>query len=191
MNTRFHTLKLLGWLLAAGLVSGQAQADDENTGSATASTQAVIVKPITLINASNLSFGRLASVAGTVSIDANSGMRSSNAPNLIAIKGGVANEPGRASFTVGGEPGLAYAISAPATSIVLSSSDGNELTVTLTGVYAENSKVTGGANAASTGTLNQLGADTLGIGGSLTLANNTPSGTYANASGIALTVNYN
>ena len=191
MNTRFHTLKLLGWLLAAGLVSGQAQADDENTGSATASTQAVIVKPITLINASNLSFGRLASVAGTVSIDANSGMRSSNAPNLIAIKGGVANEPGRASFPVGGEPGLAYAISAPATSIVLSSSDGNELTVTLTGVYAENSKVTGGANAASTGTLNQLGADTLGIGGSLTLANNTPSGTYANASGIALTVNYN
>jgi hypothetical protein len=186
MSSRFHTLKFLGLLLTAGLVSGQAMAQSVT---ATANTNAVIIKPITLAKASDLSFGRLASVAGIVSIAADTGTRSSTVPaNLIADGTGTA--PGRASFTVGGESSLTYAISAPATTIELSNAASDKLTVTLTGVYRLNSTATGAAGAASTGMLTG-GADTLGVGGALTLANNTPSGTYSNTGGISLTVNYN
>jgi hypothetical protein len=187
MKSIFLKLKVIVVLFFLSMVGGHAMAQTE---SATASTNAVVIKPITLVNASNLSFGRLASVAGTVSIAANDGARTStNAANLIAANGAAAT-PSRASFTVGGEPSLTYAISAPATSIQLASG-ANNLTVTLTGVYGLNSTTTGTAATASTGTLSVGGADTLGVGGSLTLTTATPSGTYANSAGISLTVNYN
>jgi hypothetical protein len=188
MNNRFHTLKFLGLLLAAGLVSGQAMAQ---TATATATANAVVIKPITLVKATDLSFGRLASVAGTVSISATDNTRSSTvAANLIAANG-TSTPPSRASFTVGGEPNLTYAISAPAATIELTDGSSNKLSVTLTGVYHLNGTASGAAATVSTGTLSSAGADTLGIGGSLTLTDTTPSGTYANSSGISLTVNYN
>jgi hypothetical protein len=187
VSNHFQIIKFSTLLLTVGLASGQAFAQ---TANATASTNAVVIKPITLVKATDLSFGRLASVNGTVSIAANDGARTStNAANLI-VANGAATTPSRASFTVGGEPSLTYAISAPATSIVLASGGGN-LTLTLTGVYALSTGTTGAAATASTGTLSAGGADTLGVGGSLPLTTTTPSGTYANAAGISLTVNYN
>lgn len=190
MTIHFQTLKVLGFLFTAGLISSQVIAQ---TASATASTNAVIIKPITLTKVSDLSFGRLASVAGVVSIAPDSGSRSSTvAANLITANG-TSTSPSRASFTVGGENSLTYSISAPATTILLTSttSSAHQLTVTLTGVYAASTSTTASVATASTGTLSSSGADTLGIGGSLTLTDTTYSGTYTNTAGISLIVNYN
>ena len=163
MNTQiFKTLRITGALLLAGLVSGQVMAQ---TASATANTQAVVIKPITLAKATDLTFGRLASVFGTVSIAADDGARTStNAANLIAANG-IATAPGRATFTVAGEEDLTYAISGATGDIELSNGT-DTLSVTLTGVYVPSKS--GGAGIADEGTLPAVN-ETLGVGGSLEL----------------------
>ena len=148
--------------------------------------------PIVITKSTDLSFGRLVSVVGTVNISAVDGARTStNSANLITTLG-TTNAPGRATFTVAGEPGLVYDISAAEPEITLANSSNSALlTVTLTGVHVLSTSATGTAATATSGTLSTEGSDTLGIGGSLTLAEGTPSGTYANPAGISLTVNYN
>ncbi len=177
-------------MLTAGLTCAPALA--QQTSTATASTQAVIVKPIVLSNTSDLTFGRLASAVGTVSISADLGVRSSTEPTSLITAVGNAEAPGRASFTVTGEPGLAYDISATPKEITLSNTESGLLTVTLTGVHVLSNSKTGEPATVTSGVLDAAtGKDTLGIGGSLELLGTTPSGIYANAEGIALTVNYN
>lgn len=195
MNMKYNVrkLKVVGLMLAAGLVSGQAVAQQSATG--TAATQAVVIQPITISKTNDLTFGRLASgiTAGSIEIAAADGARTGTSANLVAADG-TATAPGRAVFTITGEPGLTYGISAPAGTITLTNDVGGAeaatLVVTLTGIYSLNNAVTATASTASTATLTD-GSDTLGIGGSLALVANAPSGIYANAEGIALTVNYN
>lgn len=193
MKIPFQKLKVLSLMLTAGLTCAPALA--QQTSTATASTQAVIVKPISIQKTTDLSFGRLATIAGTASISAINGDRSADInPMLVTTLGTEeATTPSRATFTVGGEPNLTYAISAPETSITLenSTTPSESLILTLTGVHVLSTNLTGTPAGVSTGTLSSTGSDTLGIGGRLTLENDTPSGIYANAEGIALTVNYN
>ena len=190
MRICYQRVKILGLMLAAGLFSNQALSQQQST--ATAATQAIVVMPIVITKSTDLYFGRLVSVVGTVSISAETGARTStNSANLITTLG-TTNAPGRATFTVRGEPGLAYDISAADPEITLANSSNSALlTVTLTGVHVFSTSATGTAATATSGTLSTEGSDTLGIGGSLTLAEGTPSGTYANPAGISLTVNYN
>ncbi len=190
MRICYQRVKILGLMLAAGLFSNQALSQQQST--ATAATQAIVVMPIVITKSTDLSFGRLVSAVGTVSISAVTGDRTStNTANLITTLG-TTNPPGRATFTVRGEPGLAYDISAAEPEITLANSSNSALlTVTLTGVHVFSTSATGTAATATSGTLSTEGSDTLGIGGSLTLAEGTPSGTYANPAGISLTVNYN
>jgi hypothetical protein len=187
MKTRLITAAAVMALASQG-----AWADQSAT--ATAGTQAVVVKPITLTNAGNLAFGRLAAGAGTVTIAASDGARGGTDALLIALNG-VANAPSRAAFAVAGEPGLAYSIAGGTGNIILQKTGdvGTTLTVTLTGVYVPSKN--GGAGIATAGTLpatgEPAGTETLGVGGSLTLTDTTPSGTYTNGAGISLTVAYN
>jgi hypothetical protein len=176
--------------MAAGLVfgiSGMVMADQD--ASATANTQAVVIKPITLGNSSHLNFGRLASGATeTISIAADDGARtSSGTVDLVAANGG-ALAPSRATFAVAGEEGLTYAISGGTGNITLTNVALDTLTVALTGVYVPSKTL--GAGIAAAGTL-PLAGETLGVGGSLPITALTPSGTYTNTAGIALTVAYN
>ena len=189
MRICYQRVKILGLMLAAGLFSNQALSQQQST--ATAATQAIVVMPIVITKSTDLYFGRLVSVVGTVSISAETGARTStNSANLITTLG-TTNAPGRATFTVRGEPGLAYDISATVPTITLINAAIEPLQVTLTGVHVLSTTGTGTAATATSGTLSALGSDTLGIGGSLTLADDTPSGTYAHSEGISLTVNYN
>lgn len=179
-------MRKLTALLAAGLVlgaSGMAMAAQDAT--ATADTQAVVVKPITLVNSTDLNFGRLASAATeTISIAALDGDRASTGSLDLVAFNGVANAPTRATFAIAGESGLTYAIIGGTGPITLLSGT-NELIVTLTGVYVPSK-----SGIDTTGTLPEAG-EILGVGGSLPITASTPSGTYTNAAGIALTVNYN
>lgn len=178
-------------LLAAGLVlgaSGMAMAAQDATASA--NTQAVVVKPITLSTTTHLNFGRLASAeTATISIAAADGIRTSSAASVDLVDAkGVANQPSRATFAVAGEPGLTYSISGGTGDITLTNGTSGTLIVALTGVYVP-SKASG-AGIASAGTLPEAG-ETLGVGGSLPITALTQSGTYTNTGGIALTVAYN
>lgn len=184
MSTKMAKLVLA---MGAMVMAGGAMAVQE--ASATANTQAVVVKPISLTNSSHLNFGRLASAAaGIVSISASGGVRTDDVlgVNLVAAKG-AANEPSRATFVVAGESGLTYSISGGTGDITLASG-ANSIIVTLTGVWVPSK--TSAAGIATEGTLPEAG-ETLGVGGSLPIATNTPSGTYTNTGGIALTVAYN
>jgi hypothetical protein len=156
---------------------------------ATADTEAVVVKPITLSRSSHLNFGRLASAeTATISIAAADGARTSTGTNvdLVAARG-AANAPSRATFAVDGESGLTYSVSGGTGDITLLSG-ADSLTVTLTGVYVPSK--TSGAGIATAGTMPVAG-ETLGVGGSLPITALTPSGTYTNTAGISLTVAYN
>lgn len=178
-------------MFAMGLFSNPALSQQQSSD--TAATQAIIVMPISIANSSDLSFGRLANLPGTVSIAPESGARTStNNSNLInSVDANDAS--GRASFTVTGEPGMVYDISATDLTVTLSNAAINKLDVSLTGVYVLSLGETGMPATATSGTLSGsgTGTDTLGIGGSLTLEDDTPTGTYTNSAGISLTVNYN
>lgn len=183
MSTKMTKLVLA---MGAMVMAGGAMADQ--SASATAATEAVVVKPIVISKSTDLLFGRLTSTVGTVEIAASNGARSGTAAVLVAANG-AAQAPGRASFGVSGEPGLTYSLVGPTAGdkISLSGSVSGELEVTLTGVY-----VLSQTSVATTGTLDAtLGTDTLGVGGSITTAANTPSGVYSNAAGISITVAYN
>ena len=185
MRTPSHTFRLLGAVLAAGLISGQAMAAD-----ATADTFAAVLKPITLVKTSDLNFGLLLASTGTVNINPANGNRTGDTGTISSATGST---PTRAVFTVGGLANQTYSISATAATVVLANTvtPSNVLTVTLSGVHALSNNATGTAAAASAGKLDANGNDTLGVGGSLLLASSTPIGNYTNRAGIALTVNYN
>lgn len=180
-------LSKLALALGAMVMAGGAMAQQSAT--AAADTEAVVVKPITLTKETDLTFGRLASVAGDVFIAASNGARTSDETGSLVAANGAAEAPGRATFTVAGEAGLTYAISGGTGPINLTSG-ANTLVVTLTGVWVPSK--TGAPGIAAVGTLPaEGGSETLGVGGTLTLADDTPSGTYANTAGISITVNYN
>jgi hypothetical protein len=188
MRTRFQTLKVVGFLLATGLVSGQAMAQ----ASATADTLAAVLKPLTLTKDSDLNFGVLLATTGTVTISPIDGARTFGGAGAASNAAG-ATLPTRAKFTVAGIPNATYSITALATTIDLqnTASAADKLTVTLSGVHSLTENKTGTAATGSTGTFSPSGSDTLGVGGTIAVASNTLVGNYANPAGIALTVNYN
>ena len=188
MRTPSHTFRLLGAVLAAGLISGQAMAQV----TATADTFAAVLKPLTLTKNSDLNFGVLLAAAGDATINPIDGTRTfsgnaggSNAPG--------ATIPTRAAFALTGISGATYSISATKATVILTNTvtSADTLTVTLSGVHTLTENKTNPAATASTGTLSAAGSDVLGVGGKLTLASTTVVGNYANPAGIELTVNYN
>jgi hypothetical protein len=191
MKCIVQKLKVAGCLLAAGLLSGTAMAQQES--SATASAKFELVKPIAITKSSDLSFGRIVAITGTVTVSEVTSARAATPSTMLVMSSGVGGDtiPTRASFNVTGAPNLTYAVSAPAATLSLTNGTAAPLAVTLTGVYADSSKLTATAATASIGTLSAAGSDILSIGGSLYLTAAATPGVYTSADGISLTVNYN
>jgi len=142
---------------------------------ATAITTATLITPISIEWASDMDFGTIASsgIEGTVTL-ANDG--------TVTVGGGVSvPEAGitttAASFIVKGEGTSTFSITHPST-IDLTN---GESTLTVTGITAAQGIA---------GTL-VLGTSTINVGGILTVPAGTLAGTYANPSGLFVTVNYN
>ena len=180
MKSRFHTLKLLGWLLAAGLVSGQAMAQSTATASATAS--ATILRPITITKATDMNFGNVvpSSAAGTVVLLPD-GTRSSTAGSTF-----IPSNPGTvtaAAFTIEGEGAATYSVTLP--SSVSLAGNGTAMTVaTFTstpGAVAGDGVLSGSAGTA--------GTQTLLVGGTLAVGASQGAGSYSGR--FDVTVAYN
>jgi hypothetical protein len=144
--------------------------------SATASTSANIVGPISISKITDMNFGNVAIspvLAGTVVLDPASARTATGGVTLPVITGAVA----AAMFTVAGEAGTTYSISLPGT--ITLTSGLNTMTV-------DNFTST----PTPTGSL-ATGTEDLFVGATLNVGAAQTSGLYTNASDLVVTVNYN
>jgi len=145
------------------------------SASATATATAVIVSPITITRTADMSFGNIiADVDGGTVVLVPAGTRTLNGLNSPSLPGTVT----AASFNVTGLANATYAITLPASHDI---SNGAQ---TMT-VDAFSSTPT------TTGTLDAAGTQTLNVGATLNVNANQQAGTYTNAAGFTVTVNYN
>lgn len=145
------------------------------SSSATATATAVIVSPITITRTADMSFGNIiADVDGGTVVLVPAGTRTLNGLTSPSLPGTIT----AASFNVTGLANATYAITLPATHDI---SNGVQ---TMT-VNAFSSDPT------PTGALDGAGTQTINVGATLNVNANQASGTYTNAAGFTVTVNYN
>lgn len=153
-------------------------ASAQDTDSATAT--ATIVTPISIVKVNNMNFGNVAvsaATAGTVIMTPAGGTSKTGGVTLPATAGTVS----AASFTVSGQGAYTYAITLPTTDYTITHTTTPASTMT---VNAFTSTPTG------TGALTS-GSQTLNVGATLNVDAGETAGTYTNATGFDVTVNYN
>ena len=158
-------------VLVAGLsTTVNAQVTGTATGSAT------IIAPIAIANAGNMNFGSIAvsTAAGTVVLSPASARSITGGVTLPAVTGTVA----AAQFTVTGLGSSTYSILLPST---YSISDGASHNMTVNAFTSDPS---------GTGTLTS-GTQTIKVGATLNVTGSQAAGTYTNATGFPVIVNYN
>jgi hypothetical protein len=150
------------------------------TAQAGASASVTVIKALTIMKATDLSFGKIATgslgAGGTVTISAGaSGDRSQSGPLFLAA-GDVGSS---AQFTVNGEPNANISVSIPSEITLTKSGGGGSMTVS-----SVQSSATGGI-----ATLTGLGEYSFFVGGTLTVANNQTDGSYTGT--FVVGVDYN
>jgi len=145
------------------------------SASATATATAVIVSPITLTRTADMSFGNIiADVDGGTVVLVPAGTRTLNGLTSPSLPGTVT----AASFNVSGLASATYAITLP-------------LTHDITNGVQTMTVNTFSSTPTPTGALDGAGTQTLNVGATLNVNANQQAGTYTNAAGFAVTVNYN
>jgi len=146
---------------------------------ATAAASAAIITPITIAKTVDMNFGNVAvsaTLAGTAVL-APAGTRTTGGAGGVTLPATVGTVTA-ATFTVSGQASYTYAITLPASATITSS--GNTMTVN---AFT--------SSPSATGLLSSGGSQTLTVGATLNVAAGQASGTYTNASGVPVTVNYN
>lgn len=146
---------------------------------ATATSSGTVVAPIAITKAADLAFGKFAaSTGGSVTVST-SGARTVGGA-VVAMTGGT---PAAARFDVTGDSGATYSIALSGTTVLTSGSDTMAF-ATVSDLTAGNA-VTGNVTS---GTLTS-GAQSIYVGGILTVASAQPAGSYAGT--VIATVEYN
>ena len=146
--------------------------------SATAASSATIITPIAIAKTADLNFGNLSvspTIAGTIVLTPGGVRNAAGGVTLPAVTGTVS----AASFTVTGLGTSTFAITLPGT-----------ITLSDVGLLHTMSLGSFTSTPSSTGTL-AAGSATVTVGGTLTVAAAQAAGTYTNAAGLSVTVNYN
>ena len=164
-------LLILTFMLFAFAAGSYAQATASATGTAT------IVAPIGITKTVDMNFGNIAvSGAGTVILAAAGTRTATGGITLPAITGTVA----AASFDVTGSDGYTYTITLPSTDYTITRVSGTETMIINTFT----------SDPSGTGTLTG-GTETVNVGATLNVNAGQVGGTYTNATGFDVTVNYN
>jgi Domain of unknown function (DUF4402) len=137
---------------------------------------AIVVIPISIANSGNMNFGNISvsSTVGSVILDPSGVRRVVGGATLPVLSGTVS----AASFTVSGSVSSTYSISLPS-SYTISSGAKTMIINAFT------------SNPSGTGTLSSSGSQTLFVGATLNVGAAQGAGTYTNATGFGVTVNYN
>ncbi|APG60332.1 DUF4402 domain-containing protein [Christiangramia salexigens] len=153
------------------------QVDQET---ATATAEAVVVKPIAISVSGTLNFGEIIGTAsgGTVTVSP-AAARSGSAGLINSGQPGTVSVP---TFTVTGEASHTFTIDHPASFDVTETVGGS---ATMSVGSFQNSL---GSN---TGTLDGSGTETFELGGTITVGANQTVGTYENTTDMTVTVYYN
>ena len=165
--------KLIG--SAALLIGLTTSANAQST--ATASTTALLVTPISIVKTTDMHFGTVAAsgTAGTVVLDYANGRTTTGGATLPA--GSTLQKT--AVFDVTGEGTSTFSISIPSSPITLTGSVSGTMTVSN---FVD--------DLGATGTL-VAGAKTIKVKATLNVGAGQAAGTYTNASDLFVTVNYN
>ena len=146
---------------------------------ATASLAANIITPIGLTKTTDLNFGNLAVSASTggIAILSPGGIRSTGGAGGVTLPSNT-GPVAAGSFVVSGMAGYSFALILPSSSTISNGSnaivmDGFTSTPSLTGV------------------LSSSGTQTINVGATIHIAAGQPAGSYTNAIGLPVTVNYN
>lgn len=148
--------------------------------SANAASSATIVTPIAISKAIDMNFGNLAvsATGGTVILAPASTRSLTGGVTLPVVTGTVT----AAEFSITGQPNYTYSITLPSNSLTITETVGGTATMTVSNFTS---------NPTPTGTLNGSGAQTLKVGATLNVDANQAAGSYTNATGFTVTVNYN
>ena len=168
-------MKIKFYALAILMLSFSASAFAQSN--ATASTTAELVIPISISKVTDMNFGTVAasSTSGTVALDYADGRTPSGGASLPA---GSTLET-TAVFTVTGEGTSGFSIAIPSSPI------------TLTGSVAGTMTVSNFLSDLGTSSSLVAGSGTIKVKATLNVPANAVAGTYSNASGLSVTVNYN
>ncbi len=207
MNSIIKTSLSLTAIAACLLVGSVTRA--QNTSNQTVTEGATIAQPLLLTNFSGLQFGSIicsATSTGTVSITGvsggNAGTNGSGGfnetySNVVKYTGSAiagANTASIASFTVTGEPLLAYTITYPSSTTVTSGANTMAVTdlapvpETVNGL-APSGHLSGYGSETSTAACGDNGEDAWCVGGTLAVGKNQPSGNYTGTFTVTITYN--
>ena len=146
---------------------------------ATAAASATIITPITIVKNIDMNFGNVAvsaSLAGTVVL-APAGTRTTGGAGGVTLPS-TTGTVAAADFTVSGQASYTYAITLPSSATL--SNGSSSMTVNAFTSFPS-----------TTGTLAANGTQDLKVGATLNVTAAQASGTYTNATGVPVTVNYN
>lgn len=169
-----RTSTLYGVALAALTISMPAFAQSSDTASETTDGTTTIAAPITLTENSALQFGvvvKPTSGSNTVTVDTSTCTPALGGGGNAALLAGTS---GCATYSTGGESGLAFDISTDSTFDMTRSGGSETITVTL-------------SQSASSGTIGQSSAD-FKVGGSFSVGTGTVAGSYSGS--FTTTVTY-
>lgn len=157
--------------------------------SADAPTAATIVAPILITNVTPMNFGNFAtSTAGGTLILKTDGDRTESGGVKLTTTASIT--PTAAEFNVTGEGSYAYSITLPTTDLVLTTASVSAGTKTMN-VNTFTRAFTAGTDVTTDGALSVGGAQTFYVGAKLIVGASQAVGMYENATGFAVTVNYN
>lgn len=154
-------------MMAAASAPALAQSSAQGTSSIT------FTSPIQIVSTTPLAFGvigRPLNGSGTVAIDAATGTRT--VTNGVAMPG---DTPGRATFTVTGEPSRTFTTTVPSTFILSNGKKADDITVTVTSSIPAALDINGSA--------------IIGIGGQLQMQATTTQGAYTGTFTVSVAYN--
>ena len=192
MNSRFHTLKFLGLLLSAGLVSAPAMAEENfisavtsligvKTGTANASV--TILSPLGISETTAMNFGNVvsSSALGTVVLTPGGSRSVTGGAGTMGQPGDVA----AASFSVKGQNGATYSVGLPIL-VLLDKEGGVAMRVT---AFTSNLTSVSPELGLWSGALDEGGAQTFNVGATLNVGTGQVEGLYEGQYSVLIAYN--